>query len=173
MGNEVSSQLKGLVIDKKAVEVTDFYALNLGHLPISSRSGTSTSSHAVGKSQKGQKLNNDKESEKQLLAVFQNDDPLQTNFMVEGQNPLARAIRNIKIFRHPNILKYVAAWNIGTNSFLAAENCRPLSSMLNGGLNDVQICLGLKSILCAIIFLVEQVMKITLDYLQYFLFSSL
>uniref|UniRef100_A0A336M3N7 CSON009235 protein n=1 Tax=Culicoides sonorensis TaxID=179676 RepID=A0A336M3N7_CULSO len=161
MGNETSSQLKGLIIDKKAVEVTDFYSLNLGHLPYSSSPNSAhdsttnknnrKSGNKNGNSQENQKL----EQQQQLLAIFQNDDPLQTNFIVDGQNPLTRAIHNIKIYRHPNILKYVAAWTHGTNSFLATENCKPLSAVLSG-LNDIQICIGLKSVLGAVAFLVEQ-----------------
>lgn len=158
MGNETSSQLKGLVIDKKAIEVTDFYSLNLGHLPSSSASSTSGQKKS-GTSKNGSGSNSSlgvEKVEKELLAVFQNDDPLQTNFLVDGQNPLTRAIHNIKIYRHPNILKYVAAWTVGTNSFLVTENCKPLSAVLSG-LNDIQICIGLKSILGAVAFLVEQV----------------
>lgn len=165
MGNETSSQLKGLIIDKKAIEVTDFYSLNLGHLPSSSASSvTGTSSgHISNKKSRRQDTNAaspgvEKVEKSELVAVFQNDDPLQTNFLVEGQNPLTRAIHNIKIYRHPNILKYIAAWTVGTNAFLATENCKPLSAVLSG-LNDVQICIGLKSILGAIAFLVEQVSK--------------
>lgn len=158
MGNETSSQLKGLVIDKKAIEVTDFYSLNLGQLPPSSppNSGQKKS----GKSKSGENSSPGStgvdKNKREFLAIFQNDDPLQTNFIVDGQNPLTRAIHNIKIYRHPNILKYVAAWTVGTNAFLATENCRPLSAVLSG-LNDIQICIGLKSILGAVAFLVEQV----------------
>ncbi|XP_063701730.1 protein-associating with the carboxyl-terminal domain of ezrin [Culicoides brevitarsis] len=156
MGNETSSQLKGLVIDKKAIEVTDFYSLNLGQLPPSS---PPTSANKKSGSNKGGSASpggsTTEKVEKELLAIFQNDDPLQTNFLVDGQNPLTRAIHNIKIYRHPNILKYVAAWTVGTNAFLATENCKPLSAVLSG-LNDIQICIGLKSILGAVAFLVEQ-----------------
>lgn len=49
----------------------------------------------------------------------------------------------------------MTSWNIGTNTYLATEPCRPLAGVLPG-LSDMEICLGLKSVLGALIFLVEQ-----------------
>lgn len=71
------------------------------------------------------------------------------------ERPLARTIRNLKIYRHPySIVKYLGSTS---DKMLVVE-------YLQGSLNsekilrnqtEVQICLGLKNILNALIFLVE------------------
>lgn len=60
------------------------------------------------------------------------------------------------IYRHPYILKYVNNWEQGGQKHLATERVRPLQSVLNQQ-SDIQICLGLRTILCSLIFLVEKV----------------
>lgn len=65
------------------------------------------------------------------------------------------------IYRHPCILKYITSWNRGSTKILATESCRPLSLVL-GSQTEIEICLGLKSILSALIFLVEQVCILSL-----------
>jgi len=70
------------------------------------------------------------------------------------ERPLARAIRNLKIYRHPySIIKFLA--NDKNDKTLITE-------FLIGSLdkhvknhNEIQMCLGLKNILNALIFLVE------------------
>lgn len=64
--------------------------------------------------------------------------------------------QNLMIYRHPSILKFITNWERGGGKFLATERCKPLMNDF-AGQSDVQICLGLRSILCALIFLVEQV----------------
>lgn len=58
-------------------------------------------------------------------------------------------------FRHPHILRYVASWQNGSKWFLATEQCRPLNNVL-AQLSDMEVCLGLRSTLSALIFLTEQ-----------------
>lgn len=82
MGNE-TSQLKGLKIDEKALEVTDHYSLNLGEIPETEKT--------AGKKQET--------SKKQVFAIFSCDTAVATNFDVEKQAPLARAIKCMKIYR--------------------------------------------------------------------------
>ncbi|XP_055598443.1 protein-associating with the carboxyl-terminal domain of ezrin-like [Uranotaenia lowii] len=127
MGND-QSQLKGLEISKKAIQVTDYWSLYSGEIPT--------------------------ESAVTYISIFQGE-TLVTGQFWANQNPLERAIKNLKIYRHPNILKYIASWNKGSLKMLATERCRPLATCLNIT-SDVQICLGLRNVLCALIFLIEQ-----------------
>ncbi|XP_053676994.1 protein-associating with the carboxyl-terminal domain of ezrin [Anopheles nili] len=128
MGNE-QSQLKGVEISKKAIQVTDYWSLYNGELPNTNGSPTS-------------------------ISIFQGETLVSGQFWT-NQNPLERAIKNLKIYRHPYILKYFASWSKGSLKMLATERCRPLATCLNIT-SDVQICLGLRNILCALIFLIEQ-----------------
>lgn len=128
MGND-QSQLKGLEISRKAIQVTDYWSLYNGEIPTT-------------------------ESSISAISIFQGE-TLVTGQFWTNQNPLERATRNLKIYRHPNILKYIGSWNKGSLKMLATERCRPLATCLNIT-SDVQICLGLRNILCALIFLMEQ-----------------
>uniref|UniRef100_A0A182JQD9 Protein kinase domain-containing protein n=1 Tax=Anopheles christyi TaxID=43041 RepID=A0A182JQD9_9DIPT len=129
MGNE-QSQLKGVEISKKAIQVTDYWSLYNGELP--NANGAATNS----------------------ISIFQGETLVSGQFWT-NQNPLERAIKNLKIYRHPYILRYFASWSKGSLKMLATERCRPLATCLNIT-SDVQICLGLRNILCALIFLLEQ-----------------
>ena len=60
------------------------------------------------------------------------------------------------IYRHPYILKYVSTWEQGGRKFLATEKVRPLEAVLQQQ-SDIQICLGLRTVLCSLIFLIEKV----------------
>lgn len=60
------------------------------------------------------------------------------------------------LYRHPCILKYFSSWNKGSNYYLAVENVKPLGLSLNQQ-SSIQICLGLKNIIRALVFLHEQV----------------
>lgn len=67
--------------------------------------------------------------------------------------PLSRAITNLKIYRHPySIIKYLGSTNDKTlvTEFLVGSLEKNLKSQ-----SEIQICLGLKNILNALIFLVE------------------
>ncbi|XP_053694537.1 protein-associating with the carboxyl-terminal domain of ezrin [Sabethes cyaneus] len=127
MGND-HSQLKGLEISRKAIQVTDYWSLYNGEIPTDSTVSS--------------------------ISIFQGE-TLVTGQFWTNQNPLERAIKNLKVYRHPNILKFIAAWNKGSLKMLATERCRPLATCLNI-ISDVQICLGLRNVLCALIFLMEQ-----------------
>ncbi|XP_058058455.1 protein-associating with the carboxyl-terminal domain of ezrin [Anopheles bellator] len=128
MGNE-QSQLKGVEINKKAIQVTDYWSVYNGELP--NTNGT------VGN-----------------ISIFQGETLVSGQFWT-NQNPLERAIKNLKIYRHPYILRYHASWSKGSLMMLATERCRPLVQCLSVA-SDVQICLGLRNVLCALIFLLEQ-----------------
>lgn len=127
MGNE-TSQLKGLQIDKKSIEVTDFWSLYSGVVPNGDQSTS--------------------------ISVFQAE-PVITGQLWTAKSPLERATRNLKIHRHPSILRFITSWEKGSLRFLATEPCRPLS-LAASTQTDIQICLGLRSILCSLIFLLER-----------------
>lgn len=59
------------------------------------------------------------------------------------------------LLRHPSILKYINSWNKSGEYNLATEHVKPLSFCLKSH-NAIQICLGLRSILQAVTFLVEK-----------------
>lgn len=58
------------------------------------------------------------------------------------------------LHRHPCILKYVSSWSKGSKFFLATEEVKPLVQVI-GTQSTLQICIGLHSILRALLFLHE------------------
>ena len=59
------------------------------------------------------------------------------------------------LHRHPCILKYISSWRKGSTFYLATEDARPLAQVI-GAQTTLQICIGLHSILRALIFLHEK-----------------
>ncbi|XP_022223092.2 protein-associating with the carboxyl-terminal domain of ezrin [Drosophila obscura] len=134
MGNE-GSKLKGLIIDKNAVEVNDFWALYNAESPTTS---------------------NEEGGGGQLLSIFQGEVMVKGQlWSFTGESPMERAIKNLAIYRHPYILKYVTTWDQSGQKHLATERVRPLNDVL-AKQSDIQICLGLRTILCSLIFLIEK-----------------
>lgn len=130
MGNDQSSnQLKGLRIDEKAIEVTDFWSIYCGEVP---------------------NVNN----VPRLISIFKGESVV-TGQLWKNKSPLERATKHLMIYRHPSILRFIAAWEKGSVHYLATERCKPLSMALSTQ-NDIQICLGLRNVLCSLIFLVEK-----------------
>lgn len=130
MGNDQSSRkLKGLHIDEKAIEVTDFWSIYCGEVP---------------------NVNN----VPRLISIFKGESVV-TGQLWKNKSPLERATKNLMIYRHPSILRFIASWDKGTVHYLATERCKPLSMVLSAQ-NDIQICLGLRNVLCSLIFLVEK-----------------
>ncbi|ALC40400.1 CG1344 [Drosophila busckii] len=133
MGNE-GSKLKGLIIDQNAVEVNDFWALYNAESP------NTSNEEGVGHGQQ--------------LSIFKGE------VLVKGQlwasiGPMERAIKNLMIYRHPYILKYTCTWEQSGQKHLATERVRPLNDVLSQQ-SDIQVCLGLRTILCSLIFLIEK-----------------
>lgn len=58
------------------------------------------------------------------------------------------------VHRHPCIVKYVGSWHKNSKFYLAVENITPLHSVLPS-LNNIQISVGLYSILKSLLFLHE------------------
>ncbi|EDV98994.1 protein-associating with the carboxyl-terminal domain of ezrin [Drosophila grimshawi] len=132
MGNE-GSKLKGLIIDKNAIEVNDFWALYNAESPTTC---------------------NEEGGGGQLLSIFKGE-VLVKGQLWAAQGPMERAIRNLMIYRHPYILKYMSTWDQSGQKHLATERVRPLSDVLTQQ-SDIQVCLGLRTILCSLIFLIER-----------------
>lgn len=129
MGND-ASKLKGLVIDKNnAIEANDFYTLY------------------------NAEMNQDTDSLR-MVSIFQGE-PVVNGQVWISQGPMERAVKNLMIYRHPYILRYITSWEQGSHKHLATEWVRPLSVALPT-LTDIQVCLGLRNILCSLIFLKEQ-----------------
>lgn len=128
MGND-QSHIKGLQVDKKATETTDFWSIYNGELK-------------------------NENSPTTLITIFQGEQ------FVKGQlwtskSPLERSTRNFMLYRHPSILRFITSWEKASIHYLATERCKPLRLVL-ATQNDTQICLGLRNIICALIFLVEK-----------------
>lgn len=128
MGND-QSHLRGLEIEKKAIDVTDFWRIYTGELK-------------------------NEDSLTTPITIFQGEQVV-TGQLWADKDPLQRATKNFKIYRHPSILRYITSWGKGSIHYLATERCKPLSMVL-ASQNDTQICLGLRNILSALIFLTEK-----------------
>ncbi|XP_020297837.1 protein-associating with the carboxyl-terminal domain of ezrin isoform X2 [Pseudomyrmex gracilis] len=126
MGNEKSA-LRGLEIEDKAVEITDYWM----HYDANIR-----------------------DSNLQKLSIFISEPSLHFTASFGRPSPLERAAKNFMLHRHPCILKYISSWNKGSKFFLATEEARPLVQVIEKQ-NILQICIGLHSILRALIFLHE------------------
>lgn len=128
MGNE-QSQIKGLQIDKRPLEVTDFWSIYSGEVPNENSLAT-------------------------LITIFQSNEIITGQLWI-NKTPLQRAARNFMLYRHPSILRFITSWEKGSTQHLATERCKTLPSIL-ASQNEIQICLGLRSILCGLVFLSEK-----------------
>ncbi|XP_066248943.1 protein-associating with the carboxyl-terminal domain of ezrin [Euwallacea similis] len=126
MGNE-QSQIPGIEIEQKAIEVSDFWAQH---------------NATVNNLQNGSKL-----------SIFVGDIFLNEPFWVP-QTPLERFNKNLMLYRHPSIIRYISSWQKANKFFLAVEEVIPLSHLL-AHMTTIEICLGLYSILKALSFLHE------------------
>ncbi|XP_008553479.1 protein-associating with the carboxyl-terminal domain of ezrin [Microplitis demolitor] len=127
MGNEKSA-LSGLKIDEKAVEITDFWLHHSANL-----NGANPST----------------------VSVFISEPSLQSCPNFGKPSPLERTAKNLMLHRHPCILKYISSWRKGSSYYLATEEVKPLAQVI-GTQTTLQICIGLHSILRALIFLHEK-----------------
>ncbi|XP_033175382.1 protein-associating with the carboxyl-terminal domain of ezrin isoform X2 [Bombus impatiens] len=127
MGNEKSA-LNGLKIDEKPVEITDFWTHYMACV-----NGYNA----------------------QRISVFVSEPSLHYNANFGNPSPLEKAAKNLMLYRHPCILKYVSSWSKGSKFFLATEQVKPLIQSIETQ-NTLQICMGLYSILRALVFLHEK-----------------
>ncbi|KAL1505999.1 hypothetical protein ABEB36_005437 [Hypothenemus hampei] len=126
MGND-HSQIPGLEIDERVVEVSDFW---------SQQSATVQDGEHVTK-----------------LSLFSSDLFFNDPFWVP-QTPLKKFSKNLMIYRHPSIVRYVSSWQKACKFYLAVEEVIPLSHII-AHMSTMEICLGLYSILKALCFLHE------------------
>ncbi|KAJ8962134.1 hypothetical protein NQ318_018091 [Aromia moschata] len=127
MGNE-QSQLPGIEIEEKAQEVSDFWSQHSANILISDN--VTNLSVFIGEQ-------------------FLNEPPW------TSQTPLEKNSKNLMIYRHPCIIKYVSSWQKSSKFYLAVEEVTPLAHILST-LSTLQICIGLHSILKALHFLHEK-----------------
>ncbi|PNF33237.1 hypothetical protein B7P43_G10609 [Cryptotermes secundus] len=116
------SKLSGLEIDERIVEVTDGWTQHSGTVCAGSNSSISVFISEVLASSGGS-------------AVI-----------------LERAAKNLILYRHPCILKFISSWKKNGRIHLATEEVKPLASVVTS-LTPLQICVGLHSILKALVFL--------------------
>ncbi|GLH04323.1 Uncharacterized protein GBIM_10052 [Gryllus bimaculatus] len=117
------SHLAGLEVEDEAIEVTEAWSMYSACL--------STGSMAK-------------------LSVFVS--PMFPGIAKSNVPSLIQASKNLMLHRHPCILKFVSTWSHGGRFHLATEEVRPLSHVLDQQ-TSLQICLGLHSILKAVVFL--------------------
>lgn len=120
------SVLAGLEVADEAIEVTEVWSM----YPASFNSGNSS-----------------------RLSVFVS--PMFPGISKTNTPSLIQAGKNLMLHRHPCILKYVSTWSHAGRFHLATEEVRPLTQVLDQQ-TSLQVCLGLHSILKAIVFLHEK-----------------
>ncbi|CAH4015686.1 unnamed protein product [Pieris brassicae] len=132
MGND-ASQLKGLEIDEKPTETTDFWC----HYKATIRD----SCRYFG-------LNGDGS-----VSVFKGETIMGPLWTVS--TPLEKFCNNILKYRHPFIVRYLSAWQQRSTFHLATEFVQPLAHVLSSQ-TPLQKCIGINNILQALVFLHEQ-----------------
>ncbi|KAF9416717.1 hypothetical protein HW555_006030 [Spodoptera exigua] len=132
MGNE-SSQLSGLEIEEKAIEVTDFWCHYQATINDSCRYFSLKGDGSV--------------------SVFKGEAAVGPLWSIS--TPLEKFSNNLLKYRHPCIVRYISAWQQRSTLHLATEYVQPLSHILPS-LTPLQICIGLNNILRALVFIHEQ-----------------
>lgn len=127
MGNE-KSVLNGLEIDEKPVEITDYWIHNTATI------------HGYNP---------------RKVSILTSEPSLHYAASFGNPTPLEKSAKNLMLHRHPCILRYISSWSKGSKFFLTTEEARPLIQVLEVQ-NTLQICIGLYSILRALIFLHEK-----------------
>lgn len=127
MGNEKSA-LNGLEIDEKSVEVTDFWVHYTARV------------NGYGA---------------QRVSLFVSEPSLHYSASFGNPSPLEQAAKNLMLYRHPCILKYASSRSKGSKFFLTTEQVKPLIQSLETQ-STLQICMGLYSIVRALVFLHEK-----------------
>lgn len=92
---------------------------------------------------------------KQKISLFEDSSSSKENPFKSYtlDRPLARTIRNLKIYRHPySIVKFLGS---SSDKMVVTENLLGSLEKNLKAQSEIQICLGLKNILNALIFLVE------------------
>lgn len=139
MGNE-KSNLESIEIKSDVVEVTNSWTLKQAGCSTSSAQYSVFSSPVDSSSslELASKVNSFLSSEICLFCLM-------TVFL-----------QNLKIYRHPGIVKFIQTWTQSGSFNLATEQVYPLSQVLDTQTN-LQVCLGLRSILRSLIFLHDTV----------------
>ncbi|CAG5041910.1 unnamed protein product [Parnassius apollo] len=132
MGNE-NSQLSGLKIEDKAIEITDFWSHYQATINDSCRYFSLKDDGSV--------------------SVFKGEVVLGPLWVTS--TPLEKYSNNLLKYRHPCIVRYISSWQQRTTFHLVTEYVQPLSHALMIQ-TPLQICIGLNNVLRALVFLHEQ-----------------
>ncbi|KAJ8734203.1 hypothetical protein PYW07_014754 [Mythimna separata] len=132
MGND-SSQLSGLEIEEKAIEINDFWCHYQATIKDSCRYFSLKGDGSV--------------------SVFKGEAAVGPLWSIS--TPLEKFSNNLLKYRHPCIVRYISAWQQRSTLHLATEFVQPLSHILPS-LTPLQICIGLNNILRALVFIHEQ-----------------
>ncbi|XP_060525428.1 protein-associating with the carboxyl-terminal domain of ezrin [Cylas formicarius] len=125
MGNDQSDQ-RGVEVTGKPIQTTNFWSHHVGVLPVDAAN----------------------------LSIFIGDSIVPEACWTDD-SPLKRNGKNLMIYRHPCILKYVSSWQRMSKFYLATEEAAPLAQSLPS-LTQLEICVGLHSVLKALCFLHRQ-----------------
>ncbi|XP_075226622.1 protein-associating with the carboxyl-terminal domain of ezrin [Lycorma delicatula] len=87
------------------------------------------------------------------ISVFIGPTPFQN-----GQNLLEKCSKNLMLYRHPCILKYITTWQKSGKLYLATEGVKPLVQALPSQ-TALQVCIGLQSVLKALTFLHDKALS--------------
>ncbi|XP_050312522.1 protein-associating with the carboxyl-terminal domain of ezrin [Anthonomus grandis grandis] len=129
MGNE-QSQMSDVEVDDTVTVVSDFW------------------------SQHGATINGSESGSSVRVTLFAGELLVEEPFWRDQQlTPLEKFSKNIKIYRHPSIVKYITSWQKSSKYYLAVEEVSPLAHLIQSHLSPMEVCLGLYSILKAIDFL--------------------
>lgn len=115
---------------------------------------------SIGEKQLAERLRNDVvlydgrlNNSQQKISLLEDSATSKENPFYTLDRPMARAIRNLKIYRHPySIIKFLGSTSdkMLVTEFLIGSLEKNLKNQ-----SEIQICLGLKNILNALIFLIE------------------
>lgn len=170
MGSEASSLHRDIQVDKPAIETTNFwtqYNAELLHDGIAT-TASSTPANSASSAGPGLSGNGNDDHLRSIsstpVSMFQGE-PVVAQW--SNTTPLERSARNLMVYRHPSILKFIKSsctpststgsnTSRGSKTFLVTERCRPLSADELTKQSDLQTRLGLRSVLCALQFLVER-----------------
>lgn len=87
------------------------------------------------------------------ISIFEDNSKENLFATYTAERPLARSIHNLKVYRHPfSIVKFLAS---SSDKVLVTELLLGSLSRVVKNQNEIQICLGIKNVLNALIFLVE------------------
>lgn len=170
MGSEASTLQRDIHVDRPAVETTDFWTLYnavLLHDGLAAAAASPTATTGAGGDSAANETNAHHTRPSTPVSMFQGE-PIVAGQLWSSTSPLERSARNLMVYRHPAILRFIkssctasaggaaASTSRGSQTFLVTERCHPLSVADLSTHSDLQTRLGLRSVCAALQFLVER-----------------